>query len=925
MTGGTVALAAPLPAAFILHYLNRKDKEFWLYLELIVYSGFLTLFTVSLILGNGPSRYYASKAVMDNMVNAELPTGPGTGLSAVYAAAPAAAGHGPAFTSTEVGSSCRLTHPQSRAEFWDFLLSANGLRPLLEADTVNGHSFTNGGHSMKAGSIPQPLYTQILPFLRVMQTRHKADSSRCGKLESLLGPSASYPANETTCQDWPPVCVEEGLDDEDRPEASASVCGLDYPYPELSGWRRLTKAAYEQMADAPVIRTFPRVLGTWADYEVDMYYFDLDTSGGLDRPGTNITYWDPPRVFSAASASANLLQGGATQPVSTPFTMRTIDKVECMRAAEWVDDRTDVLLLQALPVPCGQYPSPCTLHVISTAQYSTGTSLGPQVLALQLFLYDPSTTHFTSAQFISELGRTGSWFQSVHMHTFPVISFSTGTAMARVALNIAVFVWVCLYVIWLAYQVCRHILSPYLSVVSYIFENSMLPQVWFVMELLNLVLFAVGYGCMFALWAQLPEVQLVVPIDPASPLAVGTMNVRNFLTLTSVWASIPTAYADSILFLNALNAFNGLLCWLKVFKFFAISPLTSLMTDTIKDSLQGIISLLLYVFMITVAFSMMASVLYGNHLDDYRTFLRTISSLSRMVLGDFDYQELQRVDEEMTALFFLLFMVVVWIVVMNLIIGIISEGFASAQQKQQRAVSSFSTQIAQTTSVIGFKQMVHSLKRRLAPLVRTLSSKGLADRLENSGTAQEGSSSATQRQKIRSCIRWNRVNSNSMAKLLTALHKHLDAHSGLKWPSGWNEVKDVTMSEEDLGVAFSKAGLRRPLDTAADLWATLCSNRRSIQAAAHTFFDQCIDDHKELRSWEMIGLQMLPQLKDAFSNMDDPDLPPPGQRGEEQAPNNLAPTTSSNAALQDDLGVLHSPKSFQMGTLTPAERKELAS
>eukprot|EP00929_Paragymnodinium_shiwhaense_P121932 TRINITY_DN94386_c0_g1_i1.p1 TRINITY_DN94386_c0_g1~~TRINITY_DN94386_c0_g1_i1.p1 ORF type:complete len:208 (+),score=36.94 TRINITY_DN94386_c0_g1_i1:101-724(+) len=71
----------------------------------------------------------------------------------------------------------------------------------------------------------------------------------------------------------------------------------------------------------------------------------------------------------------------------------------------------------------------------------------------------------------------------------------------------------------------------------------------------------------------------------------------------------------------------------------------------------------------------MANLFFGFMLADFHNFLASFSTLLRFPLGDFDYDELQVSRPSLTGIFFTMYVGMVFLVCMNMIIGIVTKYF----------------------------------------------------------------------------------------------------------------------------------------------------------------------------------------------------------------------------------------------------------
>ena len=89
----------------------------------------------------------------------------------------------------------------------------------------------------------------------------------------------------------------------------------------------------------------------------------------------------------------------------------------------------------------------------------------------------------------------------------------------------------------------------------------------------------------------------------------------------------------------------------------------------------------LFLFFVTAAlilfgFSAAFYVCFGPDLDNYKTLSASFFTLFRVLLGDFDYFELEQVDALMAPILFFSFIVFVFFVLLNMFLAIVNDSFA---------------------------------------------------------------------------------------------------------------------------------------------------------------------------------------------------------------------------------------------------------
>ena len=209
-------------------------------------------------------------------------------------------------------------------------------------------------------------------------------------------------------------------------------------------------------------------------------------------------------------------------------------------------------------------------------------------------------------------------------------------------------------------------------------------SVWRCIEVINLSIFLVVFYYKVNYWA-FPHHEL--KIGPATPSEIKDKQLL-FGTDTSWYDSLVFMRLDNTLsntrVVSNLSAFNGVLVYLKVIRFFKHAPRLIILSDTIKDALSSLFAILVYLLLITQAYAMMGVSIWGSRLRKLRNLPKAWTYLLLSLLGSFDFQELYDVEAEYAYLFFVTYQLLVWLVLLNIVIGIVTSSYEKSRGWQNR-------------------------------------------------------------------------------------------------------------------------------------------------------------------------------------------------------------------------------------------------
>ena len=181
-------------------------------------------------------------------------------------------------------------------------------------------------------------------------------------------------------------------------------------------------------------------------------------------------------------------------------------------------------------------------------------------------------------------------------------------------------------------------------------------DIWNVLEVINLMLFALYFGLLF-----LAELTLI-----------HERSTENF-DIQSIGAI--RTFADNTL------ALNMVISSVKVFKYIKVSKRMSLMLTTFYEARYSLLALLILVLIFLVGFAMAFYVAFGHRIIGFRSFSRSFKTLSTSLLDEFEFNaELERVNWLLGPLLYFMYQVFVSFVLLSLLIAIIEDAFQTTQK-----------------------------------------------------------------------------------------------------------------------------------------------------------------------------------------------------------------------------------------------------
>jgi hypothetical protein len=118
---------------------------------------------------------------------------------------------------------------------------------------------------------------------------------------------------------------------------------------------------------------------------------------------------------------------------------------------------------------------------------------------------------------------------------------------------------------------------------------------------------------------------------------------------------------------------------MRFFNVFSLQPRLGVVTATLQRSFVDIFHFTIVFLSIFLVFVTAAMILFGQELDGFTNFGRAIISTFRIMLGDYDWQELVRVGRQQAAIWFVSFTWLVNLIMLNMLLAIVMDVYTEVK------------------------------------------------------------------------------------------------------------------------------------------------------------------------------------------------------------------------------------------------------
>ncbi|XP_048364710.1 polycystin-2 [Sphaerodactylus townsendi] len=132
--------------------------------------------------------------------------------------------------------------------------------------------------------------------------------------------------------------------------------------------------------------------------------------------------------------------------------------------------------------------------------------------------------------------------------------------------------------------------------------------------------------------------------------------------------------------------------WIKLFKFISFNRTMNQLSTTMSRCAKDILGFAIMFFIIFIAYAQLAYLVFGTQVSDFSTFQDSLFSQFRILLGDFDFTEVEEANRVLGPIYFTTFVFFMFFILLNMFLAIINDTYSEvksdmAQQKPEMELS----------------------------------------------------------------------------------------------------------------------------------------------------------------------------------------------------------------------------------------------
>ena len=157
-------------------------------------------------------------------------------------------------------------------------------------------------------------------------------------------------------------------------------------------------------------------------------------------------------------------------------------------------------------------------------------------------------------------------------------------------------------------------------------------------------------------------------------LGVVSHTKKKYLEDTTMFTNFENSFLSDEVYGHIL-AFVVFILFIKFVKLFRFNKKVLLMISTLKYCMSDLLHYFFTIIILLLSFAQLGFLLFGNHLGDFKTILRSLVTLLNLILGEFDFQAFQDVHPFYGRLYFAVFVIFTVFIMINVLIAIINKAF----------------------------------------------------------------------------------------------------------------------------------------------------------------------------------------------------------------------------------------------------------
>nr|CAH8862020.1 unnamed protein product [Trichobilharzia regenti] len=282
---------------------------------------------------------------------------------------------------------------------------------------------------------------------------------------------------------------------------------------------------------------------------------------------------------------------------------------------------------------------------------------GTRVIFLHFTTYNANMNLFCVAEIAIEAPPSGGLTISNEFRTIKLLRYVTPFDYFVLSCECTFMMFVVYYIIEEIMEIKRHKWSYFASV-------------WNCLDIVIIIISMVC--CAFNIYRTINVLNLLEEV-------LQNPNIFANFQLLSIW-QVNFNYAIS---------FTVFLAWVKLFKYISFNKTMTQLSSTLGSCAKDLAGFAIMFFIVFFSFAQLGYLAFGTQAKDFSSFMTTVFTLFRIILGDFDFNALQTANRVFGPIYFIVYVFFVFFVLINMFIAIINETYSSVKSDLEKQPNEF--------------------------------------------------------------------------------------------------------------------------------------------------------------------------------------------------------------------------------------------
>ncbi|KAM9364934.1 polycystin-2-like protein 1 [Pholidichthys leucotaenia] len=274
---------------------------------------------------------------------------------------------------------------------------------------------------------------------------------------------------------------------------------------------------------------------------------------------------------------------------------------------------------------------------------------GTRAAFIDFSTYNANINMFCVIRLVAEFPATGGVIPSYQIRTVKLIRYITSWDYFILGCEI-------LFCVFILYYIVEEILELRIHKFSYF--NS----IWNILDIVIILL---------AIVAIIFNIFRTIKVDNLLSKLLEQPDIYADFEFLAFWQ---TQY-------NNMNAVNLFFAWIKIFKYISFNKTMTQLSSTLGRCAKDILGFAVMFFIVFFAYAQLGYLLFGTEVESFSTFAKCIFTQFRIILGDFDYDAIDRANRVLGPIYFVTYVFFVFFVLLNMFLAIINDTYSEVKEE----------------------------------------------------------------------------------------------------------------------------------------------------------------------------------------------------------------------------------------------------